>query len=389
MTGEMELRERVLKDLGATDAQGQELLAYDRNRFQKQVLPSPLQLPLAAEPHLDAWRRYAREAEPGRVLEYLRGRLPQLNFPIQEGISQSEAYRAATLRGQAPPDSGGLHLERSQELALIIHPSPAGPVPIITTAARADFETLVRALAERNEPAPVPPSMGAATIKGYNNWDRMHRLQNNWQAQHPGDAMGLGWADEFERIKQHKELYQDVFIILSDGPYSNVDAAQVGMSEHEWRAASLIIRRDHECTHYFTSRLFGSMENRLLDEIMADFMGLVAATGGYGAGMFLRFMGLEDYPRYREGGRLQNYLGDPPLSGGSFKILQTLTVQAARNLESLAGGHGELLKGLQGKSLFLMALTRLSVEELAGEHAARGFSQALEWARGAAAEVKK
>ncbi len=378
-------RERVLKELGANKVQREELLAYNRNRFAGQDLPSPLELPLSAEPHVRAWQRYAKEAPPGQVLEYLKGRLPQLCFPVQKGIGQSEAYRAATLRGQAPPASGGLELERPGELSLTIHPSPAGPVPIITTAARADFESLVRALAEHNEPAPVPPSMGAATIKGYNNWDRMHRLEKKWRDEHPEDVMGVGWADEFQRIREHKELYQDVFIILSDGPYSNVSATQAGMSDKEWREASLVIRRDHECTHYFTRRLFGSMKNRLMDEIMADFMGLLAARGTYSAELFLTFMGLENHPVYREGGRLQNYLGDPPLSPGSFEVLQTLTVEAAGNLETLARTHGELLKQLQGKSLFLMALTRLTVEELAGGNWSQDFGRALKWARGVAA----
>lgn len=45
----------------------------------------------------------------------------------------------------------------------------------------------------------------------------------------------------------------------------------------------------------------------MLDELIADYAGIVAAWGRYRADWFLRFVGLEDYPRYREGGRLQNY----------------------------------------------------------------------------------
>ena len=86
-------------------------------------------------------------------------------------------------------------------------------------------------------------------------------------------------------------------------------AADLGLAEAEWREMSLVIRREHECAHYFTRRLFGSMRNNLLDELIADYAGLVAATGRFRADWFLRFIGLEEFPRYRPGGRLDLYRG--------------------------------------------------------------------------------
>jgi len=74
----------------------------------------------------------------------------------------------------------------------------------------------------------------------------------------------------------------------------------MGMDESTWHSLSLIIRLSHECTHYFTRRLFGSMRNNLLDELIADYQGIVAANGGrYRADWFLRFVGLESFPDYR------------------------------------------------------------------------------------------
>ena len=130
------------------------------------------------------------------------------------------------------------------------------------------------------------------------------------------------WPEEFQRIKAQKELYQDRFIILSTGPYSNVHAGEIGLDPEDWLKLSLVIRREHECAHYFTRRVFSSMRNSLLDEIIADYCGITAAVGRFRADWLLRFFGLESFPHYREGGRLQNYRGTPALSDPAFVVLQ-------------------------------------------------------------------
>jgi hypothetical protein len=93
------------------------------------------------------------------------------------------------------------------------------------------------------------------------------------------------------------------FIMLSSKPYSNIPAAEMGLSEQEWAEKSMIIRREHECTHYFTKQAYGISENRLHDEIMADFFGIYEAFGYYKAEYFLRFMGIVG----SSGGRIRFY----------------------------------------------------------------------------------
>jgi hypothetical protein len=105
------------------------------------------------------------------------------------------------------------------------------------------------------------------------------------------------------------------------------------------------------------------MRNNLIDELIADYRGLIAATGRYRADWFLRFMGLESFPNYREGGRLQNYRGS--LSEESFKILQSLVVSAARNLESF---ERQQTNGIKSTGM-LTTLCCLSLEELASDEA--------------------
>ena len=81
-------------------------------------------------------------------------------------------------------------------------------------------------------------------------------------------------------------------IILSAKPYSNVPASELGLDEEDWAEKSLLLRREHELTHYCTRQLYGVANNILHDEIMADFMGLYGAFGYYRAEWFLRFMGI-------------------------------------------------------------------------------------------------
>jgi len=226
--------------------------------------------------------------------------------------------------------------------------------------------TLVRALTARNEPAPIPDSMGATMVAGYNNWDRVNQRKRKWQQQHPDDRAGRGWQRHFrQKIVPAKELYQDRFIILSDGPYSGVAAETLGIDNETWKERSLAIRLEHECTHYFTRRLFGSMRNNLLDELIADYRGITFANGRYRADWFLRFLGLESFPEYRAGGRLENYRGDPPLSDAAMQVLASLVVTAARNLERYDTDRASDLDTPQQQARLLIALTRLTLEELA------------------------
>jgi hypothetical protein len=235
-------------------------------------------------------------------------------------------------------------------------------------AGRTDFVALVRALTTRNEPGPVPGSMGACMVSGLNNWARIREHRRRWGAE-SGDRSETGWQEEFRRLVPRKELYQDRLLIVSDGPYSNVSACEMGLPEQEWRRTSTTIRLEHECTHYFTLRVFGSMRNNILDELIADYAGITAA-GRYRADWFLRFMGLEAFPAYREGGRLQNYRGEPPLSGGAFRVLQGLVKDAAENLGRLDSDPA-YLPGRETEDLAgtLLALTGFRLEELAAPEA--------------------
>jgi hypothetical protein len=167
-----------------------------------------------------------------------------------------------------------------------------------------------------------------------------------------------------------KELYQDRFIILSAGPYSATPADDVGMPPDAWAAASHTIRLEHECAHYFTRRVFGSMRNSLLDELIADHAGIVAAAGRFRADWLLRFLGVDDPRGFRAGGRLQNYRGSPALSDGAFVVLQSLVRAAAASLARFhashaPGGEAENWNALTDRAHLIAALARAGLERLA------------------------
>jgi hypothetical protein len=372
-------RNLQLAALGASAAETAELLAYNENVFDLSPLTSEVCFPLPDEPFVAFWEPVERQARTVGAFEALREHLPQLRFPIRRGISETEPYKAATRRGVPAatiPEATGLGLERPAAVEIVLHASAAGRIPLLIARGRAEFVALIQALTRKNEPEPVPEAQGALMVSGYNNWSRIAELRHRWEALAPGVRETSTWAEEFRRIQERRELYQDRFILLSDGPYSAVPAAGLGLTDAQWRPISLVIRRDHECAHYFTRRLFGSMRNNLLDELIADYAGLMGATGRFRADWFLRFVGLEGFPVYRTGARLDLYRGKPPLSDGAFRILHLLVKRAAEALERFDAGR-DGARSHQETALTIAVLASLRLEDLAAEGAEDRLAQSL------------
>jgi hypothetical protein len=341
----------------------EELAVYCGKRFDAEMEMVFEQFPLEDEPHVATWERYAAEAGNNGVYETLSRHLVQFAFPIRAGIRESESYRAVTLRGadrRLFPDATGLRLRHPEAMALFLQQTAVGRIPVLLVPDREDFVDVVRALSRRNEPVPIPASMGACTIQGYNNWQRISEYRSRWEEAYPESE----WNDEFIAFREMRELYQDCFIVLSKGAYSGVEGRDIGMDDDAWIERSHLIRLHHECAHYVTRRLFGSMRNHLLDELLADYAGIVAAFGAYSSDLFLRFIGLEDFPFYRSGGRMENYLGDPPLSAHAFVMLQKVVVTASANLNRADRENRGIVFDASEQLMPLVALSRMSLMEL-------------------------
>jgi hypothetical protein len=155
MLAQQSFRADVLVNFGASALEVEELLAYNQNVFNRSRLTHPVTFPLAPEAHVTAWEEYAVAARVVGAFEALLSRLVQFRFPIQEGISQTEAYRAATRKGvsvDGMAEATGLALTLPEKLQLIIHQSLAGLIPVLLTGNREDFVTLVQALTMRMNP---------------------------------------------------------------------------------------------------------------------------------------------------------------------------------------------------------------------------------------------
>ncbi len=346
MPDSLPIRQQVLASLGASEQASAELLRYNTPSFDLSRTAHH-QLLVGDEPFVSAWREYAREVSAEDSILPLARYLVQFRFPIEAGISTDPAYIEATTKGaptETMPRATGIVWHAPQRVRLLLHPSLTGTLPVLIAEEREDFVSLVRALSRRNEPASIPDSMGACMIAGYRNW---HRLCTCRQ------PLGAG----------------DRFILLSSGDYSAIPAHSLGLSPQQWRSISVRIRLEHECIHYATRRLFGSMKNAIFDELLADSFALFRSTGQMNQDWLLRFLGLEQYPLYRAGGRLENYRGRPQLSDPAFAILQALVIEAAAQLHTVFATAGCDPDSTSGCLRLLVALAHLSLEELAAPDA--------------------
>lgn len=104
-----------------------------------------------------------------------------------------------------------------------------------------------------------------------------------------------------------------------------------------------------------------------MDEFIADYMGIVAAIGRYRADWFLCFMGLENYPAFRPGTRLKNYLKNVDISEDAFNCLKTHIKNAAENLERITGKYD--LHSAEGKYEMLLKLSKTNLIDLTSPEA--------------------
>lgn len=355
----------ALRACGADDAVAAELLAYGESPLHDAALPDE---PPADEPCAAAWAAYAAEARAHGAAATLRRHLVQLRFPVAERTAESPAYQAATRRGDlagAPTPAAWPAFVDPEGVRIAVHRTAAGALPVVVARARADFELLVRALTRRNAPAPIPPAMGAVVVGGYVNWSRVAAARRGWAAARGGDD-ARAWRDEgFPALAADRPRFQDRVVLLSEGPYSAVSSAAIGLPEAAWRDASLVLRLEHECAHYVTRRLFGSMRNALPDELLADHAGLVAALGRYDAAHAARFLGLDDAPPVRAGARLHAYRGDPPLSDAAFSLLARLAGRAVHAIAAFDARRARTGVAPRDALAALVALARTPTELLA------------------------
>jgi len=369
-------RSAVLAELGGSPEATQEVLRYCENRFDLEKVPSAPVFPMTDEPHVIFWRSHVGQ-HGADAFAALRARLPQLCIPIRDRISKAPAYADVMRRGkpfQEEAFGGTLKLECPAQMELVIREHPAGALPVFITPHRPDFVTLIRALAFHHEPGPTNASVNAQMISGLLNWERVREYQNSWIAKQ-GVAGMVRWNEEMQRVASaEKWRFYDRLMVVCEQPYSSLTTKQLGldMEDDQWLRTSTCLRLEHEFTHYATKRLYGYMSLNLFDETICDWAGMTAALGRFEGQLFLQFLGLEDWPRVRPGGRVYSYCSE--LAGEAFSLICRLMIRVADGLEKLS--RAKYVE--QERVRFLIALTRLTLELLAAEDRQDFFQRSYE-----------
>lgn len=311
-----------------------ELGVYFKNKFSSTGAAPTDSLHLD-EPSVKSWKAY----DTANAFDLLTRCYPQLCFPIEEGINKTQPYIDAVLKGKTPGINGNytLGLNNPGAIKIKLHKSMAGVIPVLMVTDNQDFVKITQCLLHKNNPAAIPQSMGAFLANGIVNWNRLHTLEKNWI---PGSSAET-WNQEFAKnVLPVPGLYKDRIIVLSMKPYSNVSADALNLVEDDWLIHSLAIRLEHECTHLYTLKRYGCAANNLHDELIADYVGISKALGKYSKEWMLAFMGLEAYPNYRQGARLENYVGNATLNPEDFRLLTEAVKSAIETISRFDAALG-------------------------------------------------
>jgi hypothetical protein len=266
----------------------------------------------------------------------LAKRFPQLYVKPEKGASQSELYRSIVRKGYHYEGSLS-HFTGSADDRLTLEQTPAGEVTVVFLADRADFECFFRIMACRCEPVEVPATMGGSCISGINDWSKIHAHMEAYREGGGEDPSG-----EFARFTAVPSNYRERILLLSEGPYSAVPAERTPYDSETWLRLSREIRRYHELTHFVCRKLFPEKKNPIWDELLADCMGLLFATGEYSVPLAQTILGIENGGYV--GGRLENYTGGAP----DCEIVRRVTAVMDRlsrvcGAERAAGNEGYAL----------------------------------------------
>ena len=234
------------------------------------------------------------------VIERLAAQYPLLYLDPDK--DDQAAYRSVVLRGDMPKSQNLDQYHGDPMDRLETADTQVGPICVATLGDREDFERVMRGfMAAKNGPdVQIPKSQGAAMLQVFN-WPRIHAHLAKFSEEEQ--------TAEFKRFTAKRENYIDQLIVLSRGPYSDVDAMAAGYSEEDWILYSDTIRRYHEITHVICRRLYPDDVDAVRDELIADMVGLYAAFGCFDPGLESLFLGIRK-DRY-VGGRLENYTDEP------------------------------------------------------------------------------
>lgn len=277
----------------------------------------------------DIWSSLELAKTDNEVFSFLTTCYPQLGFAIQKGISQTTSYKNSVYKGyQIDNLIANTSFLNTENIHIEIYKSFAGNIPVFKCVSSASFTFIIQALLHKNEPIEIPDSMGAVLINGIANWKKIGTIKKEWYENNP-----ICLHNDFHSfLQQNSSLYKDQLIILSSKNYSNITPEKLGLSPEKWKEYSYTIRKEHECTHLYTLKKYGNASNNLHDELIADYIGIIATKKVFEKKWLLTFLGLEEYPKYRIGARLENYIKTIKIDSPDFMVITYLMYNAIENL---------------------------------------------------------
>ena len=247
-------------------------------------------------------------------IKTLADRYYQLYLVPEKGKSDSEEYQRIVKSGGVPdcfsssgdrPDFPPSFTGTSDDRLFTIQ-TPVGPIECIYLENRTDFERMIQLIAWKCEDKPVPETMGACTILGIINWRKIEAHKTQFLS---SGGNFLEWPDEFASFTKDKKNFKDKLVIISKGFYSAVSSETLALDESLWLKQSERLRLYHEITHVICRELFPENIDALWDELLADCIGLCAATGEYDVRLAERLLGIDSSGLYI-GGRMKNYFDE-------------------------------------------------------------------------------
>ena len=238
------------------------------------------------------------------VIESLAVRFPQLYVGPAEGVQ--EAHRVAAGRGVAPEGANLDHFVGDDEDTLSTVDTPAGPVEVVFLKRRVDFEAFLQIIGHKSQPVPIAPTIGAITYRRLADWGAVACAREEYL-----EGGGEDWGSEFRRLASVPGAFRAEIVVVSEGPYSNVPADATPYGGEGWLRISRGTRLNHECAHVVCRRLMPEDVLPVWDELTADVVGLLCATGRYDAGLASLFLGVTE--EGFAGGRLSEYLDEDQL----------------------------------------------------------------------------
>lgn len=187
--------------------------------------------------------------------------------------------------------------ERPEQISLSFTQTLGGVLPVLRTESHNDFCLLNGLCNGSLKPEKYPPTVNAVAMRPRAKALAGHRL-----------------------------------LVLNKAPYSNISANQLSLETEEWLKRSDKLRLRHECAHYECLRLWGSMQQHVLDELVADSLGQLAAFGNFSAARQRLFFGLHKDTSICTG-RLSFYCAK--LNEDDKKLLYNIVNKALDKLETI------------------------------------------------------